>query len=59
MLILEVRRKILLAAEETFKPFQTSIYHRIETSRLICKANQQLGFYMMGGLVLVLLITSL
>ena len=30
-----------------FNPLKTSIPHHIETSQLICKANQLSGFYMM------------
>ena len=30
-------------------PLTTSVPHHIETSQLICRANQLTGFYMMGS----------
>ena len=32
-----------------FKPLTTNIPHHIETSQLICNADQLTGFYMMGN----------
>ena len=32
-------------------PFTTNIPHHIETSQLICSADQLTGFYMMGNTV--------
>ena len=34
-----------------FKPFNDQCSHYIDTSQLICSANQLTGFYMMGTLV--------
>ena len=34
-----------------FKPFNDQCSHHIETSQLICSANQLISFYMMGTLV--------
>ena len=36
---------------ETFNPLTTNVPHHIETSQLICSANQLTGFYMMRTLV--------
>ena len=32
-------------------PIHDQSFHHIETSQLICSANQLIGFYMMGALV--------
>ena len=32
-------------------PFNDQCFHHIETSHLICRANQLTGFYVMGTLV--------
>ena len=32
------------------KPVPTNVPHHIETSQLICNANQLVGFYMMGNI---------
>ena len=31
-------------------PLSTSVFHHIETSQLICIANQLIGFYMRGNI---------
>ena len=36
--------------QETFNPLTTNVPHHIETSQLICIANQLAGFYMMGNI---------
>ena len=36
---------------EKYKPFNNQCSHHIETSQLICSANQLTGFYMIGTLV--------
>ena len=33
-----------------FNPLMTNVLHHIETSWLICNANQMSGFYMMGNI---------
>ena len=35
---------------EKYKPFNNQCSHHIETSQLICSANQLTGFYMIGSL---------
>ena len=40
------------------KAFNDQYSHHIETSQLICKANQLTGFYMMGTLVVKGLINN-
>ena len=45
------RRQISLLIFIEFNPLRTSVPHHIETSQLICNANQLTGFYMMRTLV--------
>ena len=39
------------AIDNNINPFNDQCSHHIETSHLICSANQLTGFYMMGTLV--------
>ena len=34
----------------SFNPLTTSVPHQIETSQLVCFANQLTGFYLMGNI---------
>ena len=41
---------IKILHEEMFNPLPTNVPHHIETSQLICNANQLTSFYMMGNI---------
>ena len=47
----ETINSILTTTNQEQLPFNDQCSHHIETSQLICSANQQTGFYMMGTLV--------
>ena len=38
-----------LKSDNRLNPLTTNLPHHIETSQLICNANQLTGFYMMGN----------
>ena len=59
--LLKVTNKIQLLCILTFlkfffRPFNNQCSHHVETSQLICRANQLIDFYMVGALVVKRLI---
>ena len=42
--------ELQLTYQNFINPLTTNVPHRIETSQLICIANQLTGFYMMGNI---------
>ena len=42
--------KIMVFVVKIFNPLMTNVPHHIETSQLICIANQLTGFYRMGNI---------
>ena len=53
-----VRFSVLKVAEQLLKPIKCQCCPHIETSQLICKANQLTGFYMRATLAFNGLITK-
>ena len=45
-----MRFRTVYMSVNTFNPLTTNVPHHIETSQLICSANQLTGFYMMGDI---------
>ena len=43
-------REKLVTENGIINPLPTNVPHHIETSQLICNANQLTGFYMMGSI---------
>ena len=54
----KIEKKQEIRKLQCHKPFNDQCSYHIETSQLICRANQLTGFYMMGTLVVEGLIKS-
>ena len=46
----EVLALIFISMKYSFNPLTTNVPHHIETSQLICHANEVTGFYMIGNI---------
>ena len=46
----EVLALIFISMKYSFIPLTTNVPHHIETSQLICHANEVTGFYMIGNI---------